>query len=304
MLWNLYGYIVQDEAMRMIKHSGGAVNLDGRSAFYEATSVMSLLKGDADTMYRGTQVEKDAKLSSEEVSKATNDNEYVDGFLQNINKYWDAFDPNNTRHSGALQKAVLDYVNATAQFCYANYKKADQYNVSGHHTGRLMGNNTKGLSLALDIARRKCTNNEYKLFNVLNRGYFLHAEKTRLTKGNADSLAKLFVQQDLGNPMSAIDVAQACRILAQREIRIPSYHSMALAFKLDNNARNGWFAQHSFIGRLKVTASDNNTCVVKWVSMVVDATNHEAAKAIRLAQQALSDAPDDINYPDADNWGG
>ena len=302
MLWNLYGYIVQDEAMRMIKHSGGAINTTGRSAYYEATSVMALLGGNADLMFRGNMVEKDDDISSTSAAGATNDAKYVDGFLQNINKYWKEFDSNNTRHSGALHKAIIDYVNATTEFCYANYKKADQYNVSGHHTGRLMGNNTKGISLALDIARRKCTNNEYKLFNVLNRGYFLHAERTRLTKGNADSLAKLFAQQDLGNPTSAIDVAQACRILAQREMPVPSSQSMALAFKLDANARNGWFAQHGFIGRLKVSATDDNTCIVKWVSMVVEAVSYEAMKAVRLAQKALSEAPDDIIYPNPDNW--
>ncbi len=310
MLWNLYGYIVQDEAMRMIKHSGGATSTTGRSAYYESTSILSLLAGEAELMFRGCKADPDASLDDGNVIVATNGEKYQDGFLQSIKKYWGEFDPGSSRHAGALEKAISQYVTATLKFCFAHYKEPGKYSIGGQHTGRLSGNNTNGISLALDIHRRKCTNNQYKLFNVLQRGYFIHAENTRLTQGKATSVNKVIVNNDLVAPATAIDVAQAVRVLAKREIKIPSHEAMSLAFKLDSGARSGWFAQHAYIGRLNLKANQNDTCIVKWVSMVGDAVSLEdnkalskEMKAIEAAQQALSNEPEDIIYPDLNNWG-
>ena len=305
MLWNLYGYIIQDEAMRMIKHSDGKViGGDGRSLYYGATSVMSLFAGNFEKMFSGT-VDEDG-------------NSMNDGFLQNINKYWDGFNPEDKKQYASLESAIKTYVAATATFVHEHYKTVPPKMVPGQFTGRISGVAPRNINLSVDIANRACINSVYKLFNVLQRGYFLHTEGARLSKGAADEMLAVCKSYGVAEPKNVADVISAIYELQKQEVRIPQINSMSLAFQLDAKVQKGYFAQHTYVGKLGLTATDKDVCVKRWIDMVRQANtaNKDAVEAkpqqelgkdiaeFLFAQlcDSLTNVPSDIEYPQSGDW--
>lgn len=309
LMWNLYGYIVQDEAMRMIKHSGGSVAESGRSAYYESTSTLMAVQGSADIMFCGRDLKEDEMNGVKTVDESDPD-EANEGFLQRIGDYWEDFDPNNTRHAGALRKACLDYVAMVRKLCYSHYTEVHKYPVSGHITGMLSGATAKPIYHAMDIGNRKCNNSQFKLFNVLQRGYFRNTEANRLGKGLATYASNVFAQFEVPTPSNGWDVAIGIKTLRQQEVRVPAVATMSLAFQLDAVVRRGWFVQHNYIGRLNIRVGDNDTCVLKWVEMVGRAVaveeklqqKKEEQKILR-AMKAMESEPEEVIYPDLSDWG-
>ena len=165
------GILSRDEAMRMIKHSEGKViGGNGRSMYYEATSVMSLLKGKADLMFSG--------------SVDTDGNSLNDGFLQNIKTYWNGLIKKTKALQFALKTAIDKYVAATSVFITAHYNTVPNRVTPGQYTGRISSWYPHNIYLSQDLADRKCINSTYKLFNILQRGYFLHTEKHAYQRRN------------------------------------------------------------------------------------------------------------------------
>ena len=312
MLWNLYGYIIQDEAMRMIKHSEGKIiGGNGRSMYYEATSVISLLRGKADLMFSGS-VDADG-------------NSMNDGFLQNIKTYWNGFDQENKKQYNSLKTAIDKYVAATAVFVNAHYDTVPEKVTPGQYTGRISSWYPHNIYLSQDLANRKCINSTYKLFNILQRGYFLHTEKTRLSKGAANEMIATCSEHGMSTPLNCRDVVSSVFEMQKNEVTIPQLNSMSLAFQLDTKVQKGYFAQHMYIGKLNLSATEKDICVLRWIDMVRTANNSNKDFAIskeeRIAakpeietgkivadvlfqqlRDALAQTPTDINYPNPEDW--
>ena len=56
---------------------------------------------------------------------------------------------------------------------------------------------------------------------------------------------------------------------------------MSLAFQLDAKVQKGYFAQHTYVGKLGLTATDKDVCVKRWIDMVRQANtaNKDAVEA-------------------------
>ena len=155
MLWNLYGYIIQDEAMRMIKHSDGKVLVvtADRCITVQLLSCLYLLETLKKKMFSGT-VDEDG-------------NSMNDGFLQNINKYWDGFNPEDKKQYASL-KVPSKHMLQLLLHLYMSTINCSSKMVPGQFTGRISGVAPRNINLSVDIANRACINSVYNYSTFCN----------------------------------------------------------------------------------------------------------------------------------------
>lgn len=264
MLWSLYGYIVQDEAMRMIKHSEG--NATGQSDYYHATSVFNVVMGDWETMYLG-QEERD--IFGKKTGKRNGA-----GFLNAIEKYWDEFDPTNNAYKTSLAEALRGYV-AGVQNLLHSHKAIDEKGnarggiVAGDNIGRFK-NASNTINLALDLANGKCATGLFKLHNVLQRGYFRHVETNRIMISKANMASGMIKELGLRMPIDGAGVVRLVEEVAEGGgYKFPSIQATSLAYILDEKVRRGWMQQHTYVGMgHTISASKGSPVCVMWLEMI------------------------------------
>lgn len=286
-LWNLYGYIVQDEAMRMIKSVVGVVG-SAQSHYYKSTTygvvfnsrtpIKDMVDGKATEFVYGKPV----------------DSSRLDGFHDKIGNYWAEYDES---HKPDLERAIAAYVAYSRKWAGIAYKtrsdgkKPNENPVGGNKTGRIVGSApfVDAIPLALHIADGYADVHPYKWFNVLQRGYFRHVEEYRLSPSKANSAAAILVDNGVPTDTSR-------NILFGRktlEMDIPAIDVFCAAYRVDAKVRQGWVAQHDYIGNNYAhTHSEKGSVIRYWLHMMylahksnVEYAENPEAKVARLAAE-------------------
>lgn len=303
MFWNMYGYIVQYEAMRQIKHADGGGG--GQSLFYSTTAVSVVLRGDHKMLVHG-----DEELGG-------------GGFLENIASHYSGWQatPSNI---ASLEKAAADYCNSAVRFNLKAYKKDEDYPVGGNRTGRTVGMmKMESIPLAVDINNGKCEVHQYRWFNALQRGYYRHVEENRLGVAHANAGKHQLDKHGVRTPRNGLDVffghLAIAKELAYQGVYFKPVELMSLAYRLDDRVKNGWRAQHTFAGANNCVSDEESVLAIRWMEMVDNAPDaaekvfwKRAFKAVtrelissepvvmdpvQCAIDGLGQLPDNIVYP-------
>lgn len=297
MLWSLYGYIVQDEAMRMIKHSDGRTG--GQSDYYKATSVLVATSGDWKTMFHGLEY-KDGVIRKDHSTRSDT------GFLHAIEKYWDGFDKSNDKHKESLGVAIQGYVTGIARMLADHYAVDANGNVPNNYVknnniGRFSSANN-AIQLSLDLANSRCSTGLYKMYNVLQRGYFSHCEANRIMISQANNASITIKSFSLKAPGHALGVKAAVSELADQGCKLPAVQAMSLAYILDDKVKTGWMQQHNYVGMGHTISSDSASPVcVMWLDMVKHCIPaKQLKKPVVKAKAAASSEPVVNTKPNAD----
>ena len=256
LFWNMYGYIVQYEAMRQIKHADGG---GGQSQYYASTSVAMVLKGKVDTITDGFPEEEGGD----------------GGFWNNISSHYSGWQATDANHK-LLRAAVHSYCVASVGFNFNAYGSDEKFPIGGNRTGRTAGiMKMESIPLAIDINTGKCAVHQYRWFSALSRGYYRHVEENRLGVARANSGLKQLEKHGVRAPKNGLDIffghMKVAKELAYENVFFNPVELLSAAYRLDARVRNGWRSQHTFAGANNCVTTNSAVMAIRWMDMVSNA---------------------------------
>lgn len=269
-LWNLYGYIVQDEAMRQVKSTTSSSD-SAQSHFFHSTAISRVFKSRtpvSDMLYG---------LPDRDIRDKPDDETRYDGFLDKLPIYWKDFDAKV--YEGPLKEAIAAYVSHCRKWVEITYNPANYptkngkaktvYPVGGQTTGRItgMGKRVESIQMALHIQSKTAgVHTGYKWFNVLQRGYFTHLEESRPGPARANNARRVL-------EANGVRVTDGASVFFGRmhleEVMIPAIDVFSLAYEVDGKVQQGWRSQHLYAGKNFAKALKKDGSIVwQWMYMI------------------------------------